>query len=158
MMLKSSVPPTASFSVFEASIRCAISLPPPGSAPGYHTDHHWIVIGMNNTDNATDQLEKSGRKLRVRGFTRENNPERCPTSGCCSAKYAAANAPVIVTVNWIESVTSTPHSPDTDAKKMVITDAKISVRCIGHPSRILAIFAAARLTVAMMKQLKNSPR
>src|SRR5215510_13207542 len=117
-----------------------------------------MVSGMMNTDNATDQLEKSGRKFRTLGFTRANSPDRWPTSGCCSAKYAAANAPVIVTENWIESVTSTPQSPETDAKKIVITDAKISVRYIGQPSRMLAIFAAARLTVAMMKQLKNNPR
>src|SRR5262245_6943811 len=108
---------------------------------------------MISTDSATDQLEKSGRKSRVFGFTRAMRPDRWPTSGCCSAKYAAAKAPVIVTVNWIESVTSTPHNPDTEAKKIVITDAKSSVRYIGQPSRMLAIFAAARLTDAIMKQL-----
>src|SRR5438128_463637 len=104
-----------------------------------------MVSGMISTDSATDQLEKSGRKSRTFGFTRANSPERWPTSGCCSAKYAAAKAPVIVTENWIESVTSTPQSPETDAKKIVITDANVRVRYIGQPSRILAIFAAARL-------------
>ena len=61
-------------------------------------------------------------------------------------------------VNWIESVTSTPHSPDTDAKKMVMVEQRRRVCHIGHPSTMLAIFAAARFTVAMMTQLKNKPR
>ena len=60
--------------------------------------------------------------------------------------------------NWIESVTSTPQSPDTEAKKMVMTEQTSRVRSIGHPSTMLAILAAARLTVPMMTQLKKSPR
>ena len=42
--------------------------------------------------------------------------------------------------NWIKSVTSTPHSPDTEAKKIVITAQTTSVRSIGQPSSTLAIF------------------
>ena len=64
----------------------------------------------------------------------------------------------MVIVNWIESVTSTPHSPDTEAKKMVITEQTSRVRSIGQPSTTLAILAAARFTVAMMTQLKKRPR
>jgi hypothetical protein len=60
--------------------------------------------------------------------------------------------------NWIESVTKTPQSPETDAKKIVITEQSRRVRPVGQPSTMLAILAAARFTVAMMKQLKNSPR
>jgi DNA-binding MurR/RpiR family transcriptional regulator len=60
--------------------------------------------------------------------------------------------------NWIVSVTSTPHSPLTEAKKIVMTAQTRSVRSIGQPSTMLPILAAARFTVAMMTQLKNSPR
>src|SRR5262249_61937808 len=117
-----------------------------------------MVSGMMNTDSATDQLEKSGRKSSALGFTRAKSPERCPTSGCCSAKYAAAKAPVIVTENWIESVTSTPQSPENDAKKIMITDANSSGRHIGQASRVLADFAAARVTRAMIGELETKQR
>ena len=46
------------------------------------------------------------------GSSARIRPREPPTSGCCSAKYAAANEPVIAMPNWIMSVTSTPHSPD----------------------------------------------
>ena len=61
-------------------------------------------------------------------------------------------------MNWIESVTSTPQSPDTEAKKMVMIEQTSRVRPIGQPSTMLAILAAARFTVAMMTQLKRRPR
>jgi hypothetical protein len=41
---------------------------------------------------------------------------------------------------------------------MFSTAQTSSVCPIGHPSSTLAIFAAARLTDAMITQLKNSPR
>ena len=66
--------------------------------------------------------------------------------------------PVIVIENWIESVTSTPHKPETDAKKIVMTPQTMSVRSIGQPRRTFAILTAARFTVAMMTQLKSRPR
>ena len=64
----------------------------------------------------------------------------------------------MVMPNWIVSVTSTPHSPETEAKKIVITAHTSRVRSIGHPNTTLPIFAAARFTVAIITQLKNSPR
>ena len=38
------------------------------------------------------------------------------------------SVPVIVIPNWIESVTRTPQSPDTEAKKIVMTEQTRSVR------------------------------
>ena len=81
-----------------------------------------------------------------------------PTSGCLSAKYIAAKAPVIAMPNWMKSTTSTPQSPDVAAKAMFITPQISRVCHIGQPRTMLAILAAARFTEAMMKQLKNSPR
>ena len=60
--------------------------------------------------------------------------------------------------NWMKSVTSTPHNPDTAAKATLSTAQTSSVCHIGQPSSMLAILAAARFTVAMMTMLKNSPR
>ena len=60
--------------------------------------------------------------------------------------------------NCRKSTTSTPHSPDVAANTTLITAQMISVFSIGQPSTTFAIFAAARLTVAMMKQLKIRPR
>ena len=60
--------------------------------------------------------------------------------------------------NWMKSVTSTPHSPDVAAKATFSTAQISSVCHIGQPRSTLAIFAAARFTVAMMTQLKKSPR
>ncbi len=113
---------------------------------------------MISTDSATVQLPKSGSRLSVLGSILWMSPARPPICGCFTAKYATAKVPVIVIVNWIESVTSTPHSPDTDAKKIVITAAMDSVCQGGQPSTTLAIFTAARFTVAMITQLKNRPR
>ena len=60
--------------------------------------------------------------------------------------------------NWMKSVTSTPQRPEVAAKKMLRTPQTTSVCPIGQPSITLAILAAARFTVAMMTQLKKSPR
>lgn len=139
-------------------MRWAMYEPPPGSAPGYHTDHHWIVSGMMNTVIAAPQLPKSGSMCRDEAGTFAKSPLMPPISGCLSAKYVTANAPVIVMPNWSVSVTSTPHRPDTDAKKIVMIEQTSSVCQVGQPSTMLPILAAARFTVAMMKQLKKSPR
>ena len=60
--------------------------------------------------------------------------------------------------NWMKSVTSTPQSPEVAAKAMLSTAQMSSVCHIGQPSTTLAILAAARFTVAMITQLKKSPR
>ena len=60
--------------------------------------------------------------------------------------------------NWIRSVTITPHNPAVAAKATFSTAQMTSVFAIDQPSRTAAIFAAARLTVAMITQLKNKPR
>src|SRR5262249_3464554 len=99
MTLNNNVPTTASCSVFDASMRCAMYEPPPGSAPGYQTDHHWIVSGMINTAAATPQLPKSGNRPSDCGSIFDKSPLMPPTAGCCSAKYATANVPVIVMPN-----------------------------------------------------------
>src|SRR5262245_38709783 len=113
---------------------------------------------MRNTDSATLQSPKSGRRFNVLGSVRWIRPARPPTWGCFTAKYAMAKVPVIVIENWIESVTRTPQSPDTDAKKIVTTEQRRRVFHIGHPKRMFPILAAARLTVAMITQLKKRPR
>jgi hypothetical protein len=58
----------------------------------------------------------------------------------------------------MKSVTSTPHSPDVAANATFNTAQMSSVCVIGQPNTTLAIFTAARLTEAMMKQLKIRPR
>ena len=60
--------------------------------------------------------------------------------------------------NWKMSVTSTPHSPAIDANATLMTAHTASVCHMGQPSSTLAIFAAARLTAAMITMLKKSPR
>ena len=111
-----------------------------------------------NTATAVDQFPKSGRKLSILGSTWLQSPDSPPICGSLSVKYATANVPVIVMPNWNASVTSTPQSPETEAKKIVMTEQTIRVRSIGHPSTTVAILTAAKFTVAMMKQLKKSPR
>jgi hypothetical protein len=110
------------------------------------------------TASAVGQSPKSGRRAIVCGGTLAKRPWSPPTAGCCSAKYATAMVPVIVMPNWIESVTSTPHSPLTEAKKIVISEQTNRVRPVGQPSTMLPILAAARFTVAMMTRLKKKPR
>src|SRR6185312_2897431 len=110
---------------------------------------------MMNTASATDQSPKSGSSASVFTGTLERRPDKPPTAGCLSANQVTANVPLIVNVNWSESVTSTPQSPLTEAKKIVMMPQTMSVRSIGQPSTTLAIFAAARFTVAMIAQLKK---
>src|SRR5512140_2833148 len=102
---------------------------------------------MMKITSADDQLPKSGSMCSDDAGTLANSPLRPPIAGCFRAKYVTANAPVIVMPNCSESVTSTPHSPDTDAKKIVITEQTRSVCHVGQPSTMLPILAAARFTV-----------
>ena len=104
------------------------------------------------------QFPKSGSSASVDAGVCARSPERPPTSGRRSANHAAANEPVIATPNWMKSVTITPQSPDVAAKATFSTAQTMSVWAIGQPSSTLAILAAARFTVAMIMQLKNSPR
>ena len=64
----------------------------------------------------------------------------------------------IFTKNWIMSTTSTPHRPEWAAKPTFSRPMPTSVSHLGRPKRMLAILHAARFTVPMMMQLKNSPR
>ncbi len=86
------------------------------------------------------------------------SPRRPPTPGAWIAKYAAANAEVMVMKNWIMSVTITPHRPAVAAKTIGTTTLIANVSKRGQPKRMPAIFTSARLTVAMIQQLKKSPR
>jgi hypothetical protein len=90
--------------------------------------------------------------------TFSSRPARPPTSGRSRANQATAKVPVMVMPNCSVSVTNTPHRPETEAKKMVMTPHTIKVRSMGQPSTTLPIFAAERFTAAMMMQLKNRPR
>jgi len=58
----------------------------------------------------------------------------------------------------MRSITSTPQSPEIAAKPMLSPAHQRSVRSISHPKSILAIFTAARFTVAMITTLKTKPR
>ena len=60
--------------------------------------------------------------------------------------------------NWIVSVTITPHRPAAAAKMIGTIAQNNSVSQRGQPNKTFAILTAARLTLAMMKQLKNSPK
>ena len=65
---------------------------------------------------------------------------------------------VILMKNWIMSITSTPQSPEWAAKATFSRPTKASVCQRSSPNRMPAILHAARLTVAMIMQLKISPR
>ena len=56
------------------------------------------------------------------------------------------------------SVTITPQSPAVAAKMIGTMTEIASVSARGQPKSTPAIFTSARLTVAMIQQLKNSPR
>ena len=60
--------------------------------------------------------------------------------------------------NWIMSMTSTPHSPECVAKTTFSSPTASSVCQRSRPNRMAAILQAARFTVAMIMQLKSSPR
>ena len=65
---------------------------------------------------------------------------------------------VILMKNWTMSMTSTPHRPEWAAKTTFSSPTNSSVSQRGRPKRIPAILQAARFTVAMIMQLKRSPR
>ena len=113
---------------------------------------------MISTVSVSPQSLKSGSSASTWGSVLAMRFASPPTAGCFTAKYAAANAPVIATPNWMKSVTITPHSPDVAANAMFSTPQTMSVCGIGQPSTTLAILTAARFTEAMMKQLKSRPR
>src|SRR5690606_36812567 len=101
--------------------------PPPGPAPGYHTDHHWTVSGMMKIDSASPQSLKSGTSASVLAGSCSTSPLSPPTCGWASAKYATENAPTIAIPNWIRSTYITPRSPPLAAKTMLSTAQMISV-------------------------------
>src|SRR5687767_9704211 len=117
-----------------------------------------MVNGKIRIETVNGQLLKSGSNCSVDGGICDISPDRPPTCGCCSAKYAAATEAVIAITNWKTSVINTPHSPAIDANSTLITAHTASVCHIGQPSSTFAILAAARLTVAMITMLKKSPR
>lgn len=71
---------------------------------------------------------------------------------------AAEKAPVMAIPNWIRSTTRTPHRPARAAKVTLMILQMMRVLAMGQPRMTLAILAAARLTEAMITQLKKSPR
>ena len=81
---------------------------------------------------------------------------RSPTS--TSENQAAAKTAVILMKNWTISMTSTPQRPECAAKTTFKTPQMTMVCQAGIPKRMLAILHAAKVTMPMMKQLKNSPR
>ena len=65
---------------------------------------------------------------------------------------------VILMKNWTMSMTSTPQRPEWAAKTTFSSPTNSSVSQRGRPKRMPAILQAARFTVAMIMQLKRSPR
>ena len=65
---------------------------------------------------------------------------------------------VILMKNWIMSMTSTPHRPEWAAKATLSSPTNRRVSQRSKPKRMPAILQAARFTVAMIMQLKRSPR
>ena len=65
---------------------------------------------------------------------------------------------VILMKNWIMSMTRTPQSPECVAKTTLRMPTKASVCQRSKPNSTPAILHAARLTVAMIMQLKSRPR
>ena len=66
--------------------------------------------------------------------------------------------PIMAMTNWTRSEASTPHRPEIAAKATQITPQTSTVWRRSQPSMTLAILTAARVTEAMIAQLKNSPR
>ncbi len=65
---------------------------------------------------------------------------------------------VILMKNWIMSMTSTPQRPECAANTTFKPPTMSSVCQRSSPKRTPAILQAARFTVAMIMQLKKSPR
>ena len=65
---------------------------------------------------------------------------------------------VILMKNWTMSMTRTPQRPECVAKTTLRVPTSASVCHRGSPKRMPAILQAARFTVAMIMQLKRSPR
>src|SRR5438270_12535010 len=109
---------TASFSVRDAKLRCAIYEPPPGSAPGYDDAHQLTPM---NTRNVVIGIQLASPPCGVNART-EPLP-RCasiaakpvfsapipPTAA--TAATASTTAIVIFTMNCRKSVTSTDQKP-----------------------------------------------
>ena len=81
---------------------------------------------------------------------------RLPTS--TSENQAAAKTAVILMKNCTMSMTSTPQRPEWAAKTTLRMPQMTMVCQAGIPKRMLAILQAAKVTMPMMKQLKNRPR
>ncbi len=125
-------------------------------------------MGMMKIASARSQLLlKSGRMFR---YSMANFPSgdgrgavsfatmtsRPPT--CLTAKYAAAITAVILMMNWIMSMTSTPQRPEYAANTTLRSPTMSSVCQRSRPKSTLAILQAARFTEPMMTQLKKKPR
>jgi len=66
--------------------------------------------------------------------------------------------PIMAMTNWTRSDASTPHRPEIAANATQITLHTSTVWSRSQPSMTLAILAAARVTEAMIAQLKKNPR
>src|SRR5262249_23622578 len=130
----------------------------PGSAPGYHTDHHCTVSGMTSTVSTSDVSLKSGSNESVRGSILLSMADSPPTAGWRSATIAAPITPIIASANCTMSVPRTPQSPATEAKSTAAVPATTIVSTRPQPSITFAILTAASVTVDMIMMLKKSPR
>ena len=61
-------------------------------------------------------------------------------------------------VNNNRSVTTTPHSPELAEYAAVMVAATITVVYLSIPSKTPEILIAAKVTVAMIMTLKNTPK
>ena len=110
--MKRSVAHIAFFSSFADNILWAIYPPPPGSAPGYHTAHHWTARGIINTAINKSRSAISGIKLNLGitsgWFRRLVKPW---IWGSDTISYAAQNVASIAKINWKKSVIIIPLNP-----------------------------------------------
>src|ERR1700681_3951158 len=120
---------TASFSVREAKMRCAMYEPPPGSAPGYEDAHQLTPM---NTRNVVIGIQlaspPSGVKARIEPLPRFASVAGGPLLSApipptaATATTASTTAIVIFTMNCRKSVTST------DQKPPIVTYSAVSAR------------------------------
>src|SRR5579871_2039044 len=109
-MLNHNVAPREFFSSFAQNMRCATYPPPPGSAPGYHADHHCTprYIRKVSTGRVQIALEvqprwKSGKKA--------SGLEVCTPVLCtswltvCNCSFKADMPPIFTTATQASTTT-----------------------------------------------------
>src|SRR5689334_7208967 len=108
-MLNHSVAPREFFSSRAQNMRWATYPPPPGSAPGYHADHHCTPRNIMNVSNGKVQIAlvvqprlKSGKN--ASGFD-ICVPEGCAWPTTCNCSFSACIPPILTTATQAKTIT-----------------------------------------------------